>query len=715
MEEIRDNEGKWLNSNVFRQSGEYFMKHGYYCNDPWESPDWFDFWVEERRRCIEGYTVGNATITGDHYFYLNYSPIQKVEDTTKKKSNKIKGFPDFWDGDFEYFWIREIAKKGIFEAVLKKSEDIDRMESLPMEEKLKAADKMFKALHLKVQIKPKFLFGGWNLIVGKSRRKGYSYKAASIGAKNFFTIPNSLTIFGAYDKKYLYPKGIFSMSMAIINFCNANTGWATPSDVVNKPNGGHIRASYIEYKNGIKVERGFMSEIMALTFNDNADAARGKDATDVFFEESGAFGTPKLLINSYAATQDTVLAGAIKTGLITVFGTSGDMKGGTADYSKMFLAPEPYEFLPIVNIWDKDSTNQNVGFFHPVSWNMEGYYDKQGNSFVKASEDLETKAREHLVKQGATSDVIHRRMQEKPLSPSEAFGSISTNDFPILEIQRQIQRIKANDLQNKMGTPVELVYEKGEVVAHPVLKNSKSSRRVITSYTDIPEDFRGYINIYEFPVPDAPKGLYKIGYDPIRQEEGTSLAAIIVYKGVHIGTTTHDIPVAEYIGRLHSPNDIDQLLVMLCEYYNTTAMHENEVPGVVNYFRRVKKLHLLAGQPDAVISKNIKISRVARVWGCHMVDQLKAAGERYTKDWLIAVVDYDENGTPVTVVDRIYSLRLLEELVDYNRKGNFDLISALFMCLFQVQEQAIGKEYGSRRTNKTLDKLSRLIDESYIK
>ena len=129
-----------------------------------------------------------------------------------------------------------------------------------------------------------------------------------------------MTIFGAYDKKYLYPNGIFSMSMRYINFINSNTAFQTPSDVVNKPNAGHIKASYIQYKNGIKSEEGLMSEIMALSFKDNPDAARGKDADEVFFEESGAFGTPGLLKKSYAATQDVVLAGEIKTCMITIFG-----------------------------------------------------------------------------------------------------------------------------------------------------------------------------------------------------------------------------------------------------------------------------------------------------------------------------------------------------------------------------------------------------------
>ena len=56
-----------------------------------------------------------------------------------------------------------------------------------------------------------------------------------------------------------------------------------PSDVIDRLGSGHIKASYIQYKSGIKLEKGFKSEIMALTFKDNPDAARGKDAEEVFF------------------------------------------------------------------------------------------------------------------------------------------------------------------------------------------------------------------------------------------------------------------------------------------------------------------------------------------------------------------------------------------------------------------------------------------------
>jgi hypothetical protein len=219
--------------------------------------------------------------------------------------------------------------------------------------------------------------------------------------------------------------------------------------------------------------------------------------------------------------------------------------------------------------------------------------------------------------------------------------------------------------------------------------------------------------IYEQPVENAAKGLYKIGYDPIRQDEGTSLAAIIVYKGVHTGSQHHSIIVAEYIGRMESAADIDRIAEQLADLYNTQIMYENEVPGVKNYFRRIKRLHLLALQPDAVISKNVKRSRTARVYGCHMNLQLKDAGERYVKDWLLEVLDYDEDGNPIRTIDKIYSIRLLEELISYSRKGNFDLVSSLFMCMFQVQEESLDMEYGEKKENKNVKDLLKMMKDMY--
>ena len=41
--------------------------------------------------------------------------------------------------------------------------------------------------------------------------------------------------------------------------------------------------------------------------------------------------------------------------MITIFGTSGDMEGGTADYADMFSRPEAFGLLPFQNISSSDA------------------------------------------------------------------------------------------------------------------------------------------------------------------------------------------------------------------------------------------------------------------------------------------------------------------------------------------------------------------------
>ena len=54
----------------------------------------------------------------------------------------------------------------------------------------------------------------------------------------------------------------------------------------------------------------------------------------------------------------------------------------------------------------------------------------------------------------------------------------------------------------------------------------------------------------------------------------------------------------------------------------------------------------LSGYFLQAVKISVKNSKVARVYGCHMNVQLKDAGERYVKTWLLTTLDYDENGNP---------------------------------------------------------------------
>lgn len=391
--------------------------------------------------------------------------------------------------------------------------------------------------------------------------------------------------------------------------------------------------------------------------------------------------------------------------------TSGELESGTVDFADLFKRPEANGFMAFYDIWG-DYREKKEGFFFPRNLNTEGFYDEQGNSALEEAKKFELNARAILIKNGATSVEIKQRMQEEPLNSSEAFSMISRNTFPVVELQARLDKVEATKSYEKKAIPVQFYREQGKVKAKVILNGSIYP---INSFKDVPLDLKGCPVIYEFPSSNPPKGLYKIGYDPVRQDQGSSLAAIIVYKGVEKGSYNHDNIVAEYIGRLENPDEIDELAEYFADFFNTQIMHENECVGVKNYFRRKKRMGLLAIQPDAVISKNVKNSRVSRIVGCHMTSQLKDAGERYIKTWLTSVLDYDIEGNPITVIDRIDSRRLLEELISYYREGNFDLISALIMCLFQVQEESLNTEYDEEKTDDRVNQLNNLVKIMYKK
>lgn len=949
MPSIRNRDGIWVNTKVFTEEADHFRKYGYYCADKPLTPSWYKYWKEQRKRIIEGYKVGGARITGEHYFYLNFCPILKVEDTSKKISKKVIDFPDFWDGDYNYFWARYISRYGVPNIGANLQSSLSK-------------------LNLDIIIPEDYLGGGYNMIVGKSRRKGYqlphsetiitpkgkttvgevkvgdvicgkegtviveeiynqgyddvyrieledgrsvrcgkehlwqvyldkktkqslvvdteailkdpksyyiplnlpvknkklksykifpyllgtfilkekipkplynivdldsirengelsipdlyiyhttikdrlnllegiisnykpnrsnyyvikscksvvlkkiqlvcfslgiyaelrdgvlkidgdkltnrvtksvtdrvrivkaeklkyqetsscflvsgkdklflttdfivthnSYKNASGAVRNYYTQPGKVTILNAYESKYLYPKGLFSICTSYIDFINSHTAFSTPSDAINRSS--HRRASYYEIVNGVKTEKGLMSEIIAITCNDNPNANRGQDAIDIYVEESGAFGSPGLLKDLYSASEDCVLAGGVKTGMITLFGTSGQLDSGSFDYADMNRRPKAFNLLPFYNIWDENSSNEFSGFFHPYNWNTEGFYDSQGNSDKEKAKEYEIAERKKLIENGATEEQIIKRMQEKSLGPKEAFNTSTGSGLIAAEASARLKIVKDNNLQEKKGTPVRLVYKGSEVIAEPILDRSVTP---ITSLYDRILNKEGCVVIYEPVIPDPEFGLYKIGYDPVRQEEGSSLAAIFVWKGTSIKSSSKETLVAEYIGRYTDLDEIDRIAEKLAIYYNTQVMHENEVTSVKNYFRRNKKLSLLAAQPDRVISKNIKNSKVARVLGCHMNIQLKIPCERYLKKLLLQVIDYDEFGNEVRAIDTINSQRFLEELIAYNRKGNFDLVSAAFMCAIQVQEKTYEEEEGESYQQSIVNELLDLINE----
>ncbi len=223
---------KFINSEVFSEEARHFLRYGYYTNAPYGSKDYNDYWDEQEKRCLEGYSVGGVRITGRHYYFLNFTlmkarPINPDTGVESDNAAKILTFPRFID---HQYYLAHILEECMAEGVHsgKKKE---------------------------------------GLIYLKSRRKGLTYFISdAVFGYNFNFTPASTNILTAYEKQH------FKVTLDAIHFglnhINKTTDWAKRRQKLNKRD--HFRASFV-YKddNGVEIEDGYMSEVIAISFKDN--------------------------------------------------------------------------------------------------------------------------------------------------------------------------------------------------------------------------------------------------------------------------------------------------------------------------------------------------------------------------------------------------------------------------------------------------------------
>ena len=262
------------NSDKFRSPAINFLNTGSYCNYPKGTTEYYNFWEEEATRCLEGYTADDGDyITGYNYFYLNYCPIQRIVyekqiDGSTKRLRKTS-FPDFYDYDYYFF------------------QAVQEAEQL-----------------------------GKHLCVTKSRRKGFSYKTASMMCRNFFLIPNSKSYVFASNKQYLTEDGNLTKAWDYMDFIDENTAWGKKRQVANTAM--RRRASLLVTDNfGNKIEVGYKSEIMGVSVKDNPNNVRGKAAKLILWEEGGSF---KELKAAWEIARPSVEQDGVAFGLMCLFG-----------------------------------------------------------------------------------------------------------------------------------------------------------------------------------------------------------------------------------------------------------------------------------------------------------------------------------------------------------------------------------------------------------
>ena len=159
-----------------------------------------------------------------------------------------------------------------------------------------------------------------------------------------------------------------------------------------------------------------------------------------------------------------------------------------------------------------------------------------------------------------------------------------------------------------------------------------------------------------------------------------SLGSTFIYKRFQSFEQYYDIIVAEYTGRPATAEEYYENVRKLLTYYNARLLYENERKGLFPYFTSKHSDYLLADQPG-IISDIVGKSTVQRKKGIHMSVAIKDWGEGLIKEWLTTESSPGEKN-----LTKILSEPLLEELINYNDKGNFDRVMAFMMVMIYLQE-----------------------------
>ena len=89
----------------------YHKNNESYCSYLPGSKRYREFWKEQYRRCRDGLTVNGYTITGDHYFFLNFYQLPITSSATKAGGGRKSDFPSFFVSQYEFFHYFELAKR----------------------------------------------------------------------------------------------------------------------------------------------------------------------------------------------------------------------------------------------------------------------------------------------------------------------------------------------------------------------------------------------------------------------------------------------------------------------------------------------------------------------------------------------------------------------------------------------------------------------------
>ncbi len=374
-------------------------------------------------------------------------------------------------------------------------------------------------------------------------------------------------------------------------------------------------------------------------------------------------------------------------------GTGGDFEAGE-DAKELFYNPEAYNFLSV----EVPNETRKFGLFLSGLYSLRVKKDPmplakhlnlpEGSELddievlvtdIEKGTKLLLDKREQASKSNDSTALL-KEMMYYPLTPDECFLVDGGNDFPIEAAKQHKEFLQRNNIT---GQHIWLYRDSDGTVKHSFAKlNEVPITEFPVKKTTIKT---APIQVWEFPVSNPPWNLYVAGADPYNQSSSDyseSLGTVYIYKRMTdvAGENYQDMPVAAYSARPKTMTEWHNNVELLLEWYNAVCFPENEAGTFIQYFDSKNKAHYLADGLNFLREYNPTTSTVSRVKGLAAtkknIEHCMAIMVEYCKEEI--VVGVDENKAPIKKlgITRILDPMLLEEIIRYNRDGNFDRIVA---------------------------------------
>lgn len=628
---INKEKGLDFNPKWFTKARDTYRQTGHYTEYLFGSKAFADYWDSQFDRCRNGMESHGYTITGDHYFFLNFYQLPNLN-TAKAGVGRAIDFPEFYVAQYEWFHYLEMCK------LLRK-----------------------------------------NAALMKARGLGFSEMNASLAANMYTVRDNSTTIITANLASYV--ENTLSKVWNALSFLNDHTddGFSQLAQVVN--NNMMRRASYIEMRNGLKVESGSMAVIKGIVA-DSPNKIRGDRADLLLYEEGGSWSnSTKAFIQGDALIH---IQGK-QFGYKVIGGTGGDSGSKLEGLRTIFYDPEAFNVLPYKHKYTETGDEALTGFFLPAFSIVKGeymdsrgytdpvkgkeYYDQQRAKFTRSPKDL-------LVFQA-----------EYCYNPSEAFNLEGDNKFNKVNIAEQLTRIRAL----KQCPPIETGF------LEYAFKDGKHAEENINGFKWIPNQ-NGKIKILEHPIWTLPqkedengkviwsppseriRNLYVIGIDGIdigkaqtsEYTKDPSDFCLTVFK------RTYGMEEPQFVAMYKDrPNDVREcykIAIKLAQYYNAVINIEATRQSIIPYARERKLLNLFMRRPRATLTDS-------------MINTNKQYGTPATP----AIIDHQTDLMADYVNDYCHLIWFDEMLDELNRytdenKRKFDIVAAACMALLADEE-----------------------------